>query len=742
MIELLIIITELLIIIRFVGGLTILSAFGVNVRTVLTFSGVGGVAIGFAGRDLVANLLGGLTVYLTQPFTVGDWIHSEDKSLDGWVEEIGWYYTKINTWDKRPMYIPNSHFSKLIVINASRMSNRRVLQTLRLRLRDYGKIPIIVRDIRKVLVASDAFDPKQHRLVFFREVGPYSLDIWVSCFTRSVYFADYLDAQQSLLVQIGEIVASHGASFANTLVREQHVVEPRRAAPPRPPAARPPMAGMLRSAHTDATAESSSADGPSARAGAPTPGSPAAAQAAAAAAAAAPMEPPAGFSSAEALEQEELEAVLDPPGWPEELEGEERLPISESISEQAADELAQLEAARQALAFRSSALDEKEATIELQEAALLSFEASLSDQEGALRATEKSLEQQIKAIAAREHALRSQGEATRSKSRRAQAEGEAAASEQRAAAAENEEEALRLRKAATLRKLRSVRKKEESLSERRAAVEAKEAGLRATEEAMAVEKEVAESVKQGLRRELESALDSAVGKLQGELAETQARGGEGAEPAEYAGQAEGYAEQLEELEEEDTEWMVGTEYRRRPLQHLFFCLSDARGDSASSPPQPLTTAGASPQVRRGRERAAAAGRFREGSGKVRRGRERAAAAGAEDGQADRERRGGGVVGGRRGQGGGSFREGSGKVQGRFREGSGKVQGGGSFGGGGGGGGGGRAGVRRRGRRQLGGARRVRADPDGRLERNGLCGLRLRAAAWEGTGKGVQGAGAR
>lgn len=41
--------------------------------------------------------LSGITIYLSQPFSVGDWIHSSERALlDGWVEDIGWYYTKVS----------------------------------------------------------------------------------------------------------------------------------------------------------------------------------------------------------------------------------------------------------------------------------------------------------------------------------------------------------------------------------------------------------------------------------------------------------------------------------------------------------------------------------------------------------------------------------------------------------------------------------------------------------------------
>ena len=118
------------------------------------------------------------------------------------------------------MYVPNSKWPTISLINASRMSNRRMLHTLRLRLTDISAVPAIVSEIREVLLAHKALDPRQHRLVFFRSVGEYSVDIWLSCFTRSVFLTDFLQAQQEILYTIDTILDAHGARFASSLARE------------------------------------------------------------------------------------------------------------------------------------------------------------------------------------------------------------------------------------------------------------------------------------------------------------------------------------------------------------------------------------------------------------------------------------------------------------------------------------------------------------------------------------------
>ena len=97
--------------------LVALPTVGIEITALLAFGGVGGLAVGFAAQDLLSNFFGGLMIYLDRPFTIGDWIRSPDREIEGTVESIGWRLTVVRTFDKRPLYIPNSVFTTLTVEN-------------------------------------------------------------------------------------------------------------------------------------------------------------------------------------------------------------------------------------------------------------------------------------------------------------------------------------------------------------------------------------------------------------------------------------------------------------------------------------------------------------------------------------------------------------------------------------------------------------------------------------------------
>ncbi|MEL0153398.1 MAG: mechanosensitive ion channel family protein, partial [Halieaceae bacterium] len=54
--------------------LMVMQSLGVSVSGLLAFGGIGGIAVGFAAKDLLANFLGCVSIYLYRPFAVGDWI--------------------------------------------------------------------------------------------------------------------------------------------------------------------------------------------------------------------------------------------------------------------------------------------------------------------------------------------------------------------------------------------------------------------------------------------------------------------------------------------------------------------------------------------------------------------------------------------------------------------------------------------------------------------------------------------
>ena len=196
------------------GVLVILQTLGISISGALAFGGIGGIAVGFAAKDLLANFFGGLMIYLDRPFSIGDWVRSPDREIEGTVEDIGWRLTKIRTFDKRPLYIPNSMFNTIIVENPSRMTNRRIYETFGLRYCDSAKMGDIVAAVRTLLENHEDIDNKQTLIVNFNTLSASSLDFFVYTFTKTTNWVEFHGVKQKVLLQIIDIIHEHEADIA------------------------------------------------------------------------------------------------------------------------------------------------------------------------------------------------------------------------------------------------------------------------------------------------------------------------------------------------------------------------------------------------------------------------------------------------------------------------------------------------------------------------------------------------
>ena len=194
--------------------LSILQTLGISISGILAFGGFGGIAVGFAAKDLLANFFGGLMIYLDRPFALGDWIRSPDREIEGTVESIGWRLTVIRTFDMRPLYIPNSVFANIAVENPSRMKNRRIYETIGVRYEDAALLAKIVEDVETMLREDADIDEDQTLMVNFNEFADSSLNFFIYTFTRTTNWVEFHQVKQRVLLDVFGIIESHGAECA------------------------------------------------------------------------------------------------------------------------------------------------------------------------------------------------------------------------------------------------------------------------------------------------------------------------------------------------------------------------------------------------------------------------------------------------------------------------------------------------------------------------------------------------
>jgi len=183
----------------------VIQNLGYSISGLLASLGIGGLAVALAAKDTLSNIFGSIMILLDRPFRVGDWVKTGD--LEGTVEEIGFRSTKIRTFAKTMITVPNNIIATTAVNNFSRMPKRRIKMTVGV---SYASSPQQMRDavatIRTMLEQHPDIN-QDFMLVNFTTFSASTLDILVYCFTTTTNWGEYLRAREDVCLKIMEIVA-------------------------------------------------------------------------------------------------------------------------------------------------------------------------------------------------------------------------------------------------------------------------------------------------------------------------------------------------------------------------------------------------------------------------------------------------------------------------------------------------------------------------------------------------------
>ena len=151
-----------------VGILVTLDAVGMNLQTAATALGLGGVAIGFALKDILSNLVSGVLILAMRPFEIGDQIVVGE--TEGTVEQIELRATQIRTYDGRLVLVPNGEVFTSRITNNTASPLRRASVYIHLDYKaDIARALAIILDAVKSVPGVAAFPTPSMRL---RELNP------------------------------------------------------------------------------------------------------------------------------------------------------------------------------------------------------------------------------------------------------------------------------------------------------------------------------------------------------------------------------------------------------------------------------------------------------------------------------------------------------------------------------------------------------------------------------------------
>lgn len=195
-----------------VGFASIIKNLGYSISGILAGLGIGGIAIAMAAKDSLSNIFGSITIFLDNPFQVGDWIKAGD--VEGTVESIGFRSTKLRTFYKTQISIPNNKIANITIDNFSRMHMRRISMTIGFTYETTAdEMEKAIAKIKEVLKTHPGVY-KDFFLVNFTEFGPSSLDVMLYYFANTVVWADYLQIRQEVNLAIMRVLKEVGVEFA------------------------------------------------------------------------------------------------------------------------------------------------------------------------------------------------------------------------------------------------------------------------------------------------------------------------------------------------------------------------------------------------------------------------------------------------------------------------------------------------------------------------------------------------
>ena len=195
----------------FVGGVILGEVFGVNATGLITGLGIGGIALAMASKESLENLLGSFTIFLDKPFTVGDTVTVG--SVSGTVEKVGFRSTRIRTFDKSLVTLPNKKMIDAELDNLGMRPVRRVKFNIGLTYETTAaQMKEIVSDLQ--IMVDEHPKTNQDGRIRFQEFGSSSLDILVMYFVDSPKWGDLIDVKEDINYKIMEIVKKHNSDFA------------------------------------------------------------------------------------------------------------------------------------------------------------------------------------------------------------------------------------------------------------------------------------------------------------------------------------------------------------------------------------------------------------------------------------------------------------------------------------------------------------------------------------------------
>jgi len=196
-----------------IGLAAILQIWGINVTALIASLGLGGLAFALAAKDTASNLFASFALLADKSIRIGEWI--KVKGIEGRVEDIGMRTTKIRSFQKSLITVPNQILANNPIENFSRRGIRRIKMHIGLTCNTTTKqVTHIISEIEQMLHSHEGISQKDTLLVHFDSFGDSSLNILIYTFTATSNWKQYLITREDIHIKIMHIVEKNNSGFA------------------------------------------------------------------------------------------------------------------------------------------------------------------------------------------------------------------------------------------------------------------------------------------------------------------------------------------------------------------------------------------------------------------------------------------------------------------------------------------------------------------------------------------------
>ena len=185
---------------------------GFPIGSIVAGAGLIGLTISLAAQESASNLFSGIVILLDKPFSVGDWITVGD--VEGEVIDINFRSTRIRSPDKTVNVITNSKICSATVQNAALRTMRPYKFTLGVTYSTTRpQLEKLMQDLQAMLDTSPLTNHGTN-IVQLASFGDSSINILISAYLLTNVYAEFLQMQNDLNLNIMDIMQADGVDFA------------------------------------------------------------------------------------------------------------------------------------------------------------------------------------------------------------------------------------------------------------------------------------------------------------------------------------------------------------------------------------------------------------------------------------------------------------------------------------------------------------------------------------------------